>query len=70
MMPKLKKKYTGWSHKGKPFTSKQFASSHVKKLFGSDYGSYLQEYGTQYKIKVKDLKKLYYGNKKEVSLLT
>jgi len=43
------KKYTGWTTRGRPFSPKEFASSHLKKNAKVSYAKYLQEVSKRYK---------------------
>ena len=44
-----KKKYAGWSIKGRPFSPIEYKKAYIKTGFKMGYGAYLQEYGRQYK---------------------
>lgn len=50
-MAKFKKKFTGWSNKGRPFTPKEYGHSYLKQNSNDSYSKYLNEWGRQYKNK-------------------
>jgi len=45
-MPKRK---TGWSTRGRPFSPKEYKTSHLRKNTRMSYSKYLGEFGRQYK---------------------
>lgn len=49
-MSKYRGKFSGWGQRGRPFSKKEFAKSHIKGSQKGSYGSYLSSYARFYKM--------------------